>query len=72
LWATTQKRFALPKDGEGALLENVRFHKAETKNDPEFSKHRFPGEIYVTTLSAPRTEHILHAASRIICRLCGF
>jgi phosphoglycerate kinase len=26
------------KDGDVMMLENVRFHKAETKNDPEFSK----------------------------------
>lgn len=26
------------KEGEVLLLENVRFHKEETKNDPEFSK----------------------------------
>ena len=26
------------KDGEVVLLENVRFHKEETKNDPEFAK----------------------------------
>ena len=26
------------KDGEVLLIENVRFHKEETKNDPEFAK----------------------------------
>jgi phosphoglycerate kinase len=26
------------KDGEVILLENVRFYKQETKNDPEFAK----------------------------------
>jgi phosphoglycerate kinase len=29
---------AAAKTGEIVLLENVRFHKGETKNDPEFSK----------------------------------
>ncbi len=36
------------KEGEILLLENVRFHKEETKNDPEFSKALASlAEIYV-------------------------
>ncbi len=36
------------KDGDVMLLENVRFHKAETKNDPEFSKELASlAEMYV-------------------------
>ena len=36
------------KDGEVLLLENVRFHKEETKNDPDFSKALASlAEIYV-------------------------
>ncbi|MBE6774471.1 MAG: phosphoglycerate kinase [Ruminococcaceae bacterium] len=36
------------KEGEVLLLENVRFHKEETKNDPEFSKALASlAEIYV-------------------------
>jgi phosphoglycerate kinase len=36
------------KDGDVMLLENVRFHKAETKNDPEFSKELASlAEVYV-------------------------
>ncbi|MBE6785313.1 MAG: phosphoglycerate kinase [Ruminococcaceae bacterium] len=36
------------KEGEVLLLENVRFHKEETKNDPEFSKALADlAEIYV-------------------------
>jgi phosphoglycerate kinase len=35
------------KDGDVLLLENVRFHKEETENDPEFSKRLAKlGEIY--------------------------
>ncbi len=36
------------KDGGVMMLENVRFHKAETKNDPEFSKELASlAEVYV-------------------------
>lgn len=37
------------KDGEIMLIENVRFEKGETKNDPEFSKKLASlGEIFVS------------------------
>ncbi|MBN1778115.1 MAG: phosphoglycerate kinase [Clostridiales bacterium] len=36
------------RDGDVMLLENVRFHKAETKNDPDFSKALASlAEVYV-------------------------
>ena len=36
------------KNGEVVLLENLRFHKEETKNDPEFAKKLASyGDIYV-------------------------
>ncbi|NLT50814.1 MAG: phosphoglycerate kinase [Ignavibacteria bacterium] len=36
------------KDGEVVILENVRFHGQETKNDPEFSKQLAElGDVYV-------------------------
>ncbi|HPF88399.1 MAG TPA: phosphoglycerate kinase [Candidatus Limiplasma sp.] len=36
------------QDGDVMLLENVRFHKEETKNDPEFSKELASlAEVYV-------------------------
>lgn len=36
------------QDGEVALLENLRFHKGEEENDPEFAKELADlGEIYV-------------------------
>ena len=38
---------AAMKDGDIVLLENVRFHKEETKNDPEFAKNSHPLRIYL-------------------------
>ncbi|MBQ4313197.1 MAG: phosphoglycerate kinase [Clostridia bacterium] len=35
---SAQKLAAEVKEGEAVMIENVRFHKEETKNDPEFSK----------------------------------
>ena len=36
------------KDGEVCLLENLRFHKEEEKNDPEFAKKLASyGDLYV-------------------------
>jgi 3-phosphoglycerate kinase len=45
----SQKKAAELKDGEIMLIENVRFNKGETKNDPEFSKQLAAlGEVYVS------------------------
>jgi len=56
---------ALAKDlkpGEIMLLENVRFHKEETKNDPEFAKELADmAEIYVS--DAFGTVHRAHAST---------
>lgn len=43
-----KKKFESLKNGEILLLENLRFEKGETKNDPEFAKElsRF-GEFYI-------------------------
>jgi len=50
------------KDGEVLLLENVRFHPGETKNDPEFSKKLAAlGDIYVN--DAFGTAHRAHAST---------
>lgn len=50
------------KEGEVALLENVRFHKEEEKNDPEFSKALASlAEIYVN--DAFGTAHRAHAST---------
>ena len=50
------------KPGEVHLLENLRFHKGETENDPEFSsllgKH---GEVFIN--DAFGTAHRMHASN---------
>ncbi len=50
------------KEGEIVLLENVRFHKEETKNDPEFSKELASyADIFVN--DAFGTCHRAHAST---------
>ncbi len=50
------------KEGEIVLLENVRFHKEEEKNDPEFSKQLASlAEIYVN--DAFGTAHRAHSST---------
>jgi 3-phosphoglycerate kinase len=50
------------KDGDILLLENLRFHKAETKNDPEFAKELASlADIYVS--DAFGTVHRAHAST---------
>jgi len=50
------------KPGEIILLENVRFHKGETKNDPEFAEALSRlGDIYVN--DAFGTAHRAHAST---------
>ncbi len=50
------------KDGEILLLENLRFHKEEEKNDPEFAKKLASlAEIYVS--DAFGTVHRAHAST---------
>jgi len=49
------------KPGEVLLLENVRFHKEEEKNDPEFAKQLAKlGEVYVC--DAFGSAHRAHAS----------
>ena len=54
------------KPGEILLLENVRYHKEETKNDPEFAKQLAQfGEVYVN--DAFGTAHRAHASTAGVC-----
>lgn len=63
-------------DGQVLLLENLRFHKGETENDPEFAKQLAAlGEIYVN--DAFGTAHRAHASTEGITHyldtcVCGF
>lgn len=53
------------KAGEILLLENVRFYKAETKNDPEFAQKLAKlGDIYVN--DAFSASHRAHATTQAI------
>lgn len=63
------------KDGEVALLENVRFHKEETDNDPTFSKELASlADIFVN--DAFGTAHRAHASTvgvaSYIPAVCGY
>ena len=47
------------KEGEVVLLENVRFHREETDNDPEFAKELASmAEVYVSDALEQFTEHM--------------
>ncbi len=63
------------KNGEVMLLENVRFHKEEEKNDPEFAKKLASlAEVYVN--DAFGTAHRAHASTEGVAKylpaVCGF
>ena len=63
------------KDGEVMLLENVRFHKEEEKNDPEFAKALASlAEVYVN--DAFGTAHRAHASTAGVANylpaVCGY
>ena len=63
------------KEGEVALLENVRFHKEETKNEPEFAEKLASfAEIFVN--DAFGTAHRAHAStegvSHYLPSVCGY
>ncbi len=55
-------------DGSVMLLENVRFHNGETKNDPEFAQRLANlGDIYVN--DAFGTAHRAHASTEGVAKL---
>ena len=63
------------KDGEIELLENVRFHKEEEKNDPAFSKELASlADVYVN--DAFGTAHRAHASTAGVANylpaVCGY
>ena len=63
------------KEGEVCLLENVRFHAEEEKNDPEFSKKLASlAEVYVN--DAFGTAHRAHASTAGVAKYlpsaCGY
>ena len=63
------------KDGEVMLIENVRFHKEEEKNDPTFAKELASlAEIYVN--DAFGTAHRAHASTAGVAdylpAVCGY
>ena len=55
------------KNGEVLLLENVRFHREETDNDPEFAKELASfGEVFVN--DAFGTAHRAHASTEGVAK----
>ncbi len=67
---------AAMNDGDVLLLENVRFHAGETKNDPTFSRQLADlADLYLN--DAFGTAHRAHASTEGVARLvdqaaCGF
>jgi phosphoglycerate kinase len=60
--------FARMREGEVALLENVRFHPEEEKNDPSFAQALARlGEIYVN--DAFGSAHRAHASTEGVARI---
>ena len=60
--AEVEKQAAALKDGEVLLLENLRFHAEEEKNDPEFSRQLAAlAELYVN--DAFGSAHRAHAST---------
>ncbi|RJP75924.1 MAG: phosphoglycerate kinase [Desulfobacteraceae bacterium] len=65
--ASVEKAVNNLSDGESILLENLRYHDAETKNDPEFAKKLASlGDVYVN--DAFGTAHRAHASTDGVTR----
>ena len=63
-----EKQVAQLQDGQVLLLENVRFHPGEEKNDPEFARQLAKlAEVYVN--DAFGTAHRAHASTEGVARL---
>lgn len=63
------------KDGDVMLIENVRFHKEETKNDPEFSKKLASlADLYVNDAfgSAHRAHSSTTGVADYLPAACGY
>ena len=60
--SAVQERVSLLQDGDVLLLENVRFHKGEEKNDPELAKE-FAALADVFVNDAFGTAHRAHAST---------
>lgn len=72
---SAQSLAASLKDGEVMLIENVRFHAEETKNDPEFSKKLADlAEIYVNDAfgSAHRAHSSTTGVADYLPAVCGY
>ena len=66
--AAERKRSRRCKDGDIAVLENLRFHKGEEKNDPAFAEALAKlGDIFVD--DAFSAAHRAHASTEAITRL---
>ena len=68
-------KVAALKDGDILVLENVRFHPEETKNDPEFAKQLASfADIYVNDAfgSAHRAHASTEGVTKYLPAVCGF
>jgi len=66
--AEVEKQVAAMQDGDVLLLENLRFHPGEEKNDPEFCKQLAAlAEVYVN--DAFGTAHRAHASTEGVAHL---
>jgi 3-phosphoglycerate kinase len=65
---TAERAVAQLRDGDVLLLENVRFHPEEERNDPDFSKRLARlGDLYVNDAFA--TAHRAHASTEGLAHL---